>query len=266
MKIKKLLLSCLFTCMISITSFAQDYGPGYSLTNVENDDCEYCREIKNLYQNEGNITLKTIEIETLRSMIHPENYRRYTNATLICKVPYSEKIFYELPTCGFSQNQLCYEMDINKNELYVYQYNVDININDYKNSIKNLDQFIQEIKQNTINMNDYEKINYFQTYLNNLLEYDTTNGIIYKADEVLKQHQAVCTGYSTLFYLCCINTGIKCECVGNKIHMWNRVWLDNSWKYIDTTWNDQAGENRWYLLDGNELDDNHILLDCFKDL
>ena len=48
--------------------------------------------------------------------------------------------------------------------------------------------------------------------------------------------------------------------------MWNRVWLDNSWKYIDTTWNDQAGENRWYLLDGNELDDNHILLDCFKDL
>ena len=78
MKIKKLLLSCLFTCMISITSFAQDYGPGYSLTNIENDDCEYCREIKNLYQNEGNITLKTIEIETLRSMIHPENYRRYT--------------------------------------------------------------------------------------------------------------------------------------------------------------------------------------------
>ena len=45
--------------------------------------------------------------------------------------------------------------------------------------------------------------------------------------------------------------------------MWNRVYLDNNWEYIDLTWNDMLGENKWYLLDICELDNDHVMLDFF---
>lgn len=257
---KIILISALITCLFIVPICADEtYGPGI----VPEDSI--CKKIEQLYENEENESLKKMLTETLKATIHPGRYKSYATEEYICSVPYSEQLKYNLPIIGFDNTWPRYWIE--NNELLVYGKKHDLlEAEEHKKSINTLYDFINDVKFATAGMTDEDKIYYLQTLLSQTLEYDTSidTGIIYKVNDVLNEKKGVCTGYSNLFYLCCINIGIKCECVGNKEHMFNRVWLNNEWKYIDCTWNDSMEQNVWYLLNENELDEYHKLLECFK--
>lgn len=225
-------------------------------------DSEIYGMIESLYAGEVNDTYRKIATEVLKDSIWQEDDGYISVGIVACEVPYSEDILYYLHGIGLTNSWPRYSSDGKTIKIYVEDVN-GTKCEEYKKDIVEIYNFIQTIKLNTLNMTDVNKINYFHSVINGMLVYDNSNEITYKINEVLEKKEAVCTGYSSLFYLCCINTGIQCENVGNPQHMWNRVYLDNNWEYIDLTWNDMLGENKWYLLDICELDNDHVMLDFF---
>lgn len=226
--------------------------------------CDLCQKIENLYSNEKKESLKEMETEFLKSSVHPENYKKYSGFYEICTVPYDDFLKYNLPILGFSSDFPLYLLE--DNSLTIYRKPQEGKDSNVQEDIEALYNFVTQINILTNGMNTNEKVSCIQDIIIQMLEYDQSGNLTHKPDEVLFKRQAVCTGYSNLFYLACINTGIPCECVGNEGHMFNRVFIDGEWRYIDCTWNDSVGSNTWYMLKYDQLDEEHQLLDCFTEI
>lgn len=73
---------------------------------------------------------------------------------------------------------------------------------------------------------------------------------------------STCNGYTRAFYAICCYSGVKCEnirgYVNDKLHIWNRVYTDGSWQYVDVTWNSMARSNSWLLVPKDEIDKDHF--------
>lgn len=65
--------------------------------------------------------------------------------------------------------------------------------------------------------------------------------------DALFNHRVVCCGYSLLFKALCDISDISCQCVTNKDHGWNRVVIDDIVYYIDATWDDVLGNDKYYM-------------------
>ena len=103
----------------------------------------------------------------------------------------------------------------------------------------------------TEDMNDYEKALAIHDYiiLNNRYNDNILNifGQSSLDDStpygMLVKHTTVCKGYSTTFKLLCNMCGVECELIveywGRDIHhAYNRVKIEDSWYYVDVTWDD----------------------------
>lgn len=72
---------------------------------------------------------------------------------------------------------------------------------------------------------------------------DNNNPDTYTAYGALVNKVSVCEGYVRAFQM--LLNGLGVECVGvigeshNQMHIWNAVKLDESWYYVDPTWDDQ---------------------------
>ena len=81
--------------------------------------------------------------------------------------------------------------------------------------------------------------------------YGNSKGLI----DCIRDRLGVCYDYSEFYYAMCTKAGLRCQMISGGVtsssqeHMWNRVLINGSWKYIDTTWNDDYGENKWYFSD-----------------
>lgn len=90
----------------------------------------------------------------------------------------------------------------------------------------------------------------------------------FEATGVFSYNTAVCSGYSRAFNVLAQNAGIPSIMVSSisMLHAWNLVYDGNSWKFIDTTFNDPIPDraNRvlytYYLLNKNQFiqDGKHI--------
>lgn len=72
---------------------------------------------------------------------------------------------------------------------------------------------------------------------------------------------AVCGGYTAVVGSLCFILGIPQVCLfgfdekRQEGHVWNCVYIDGSWKMIDTTWNDTSGHHKKYFL-VDQIDDS----------
>ena len=90
----------------------------------------------------------------------------------------------------------------------------------------------------------------------------------------LVKHKSVCKGYATAFKLLCNMCDIECELIaeyeGKDIHhLYNRVNLEDSWYYVDVTWDDDDSsgttkdtvDRKYFNLTKAQMQDNHDLDD-----
>ena len=129
-----------------------------------------------------------------------------------------------------------------------------------------------------------EKIKTIHDYLVNLLTYamselnvEKSSGVTnisirspYKA--LVGDHRVVCEGYAKSFKMACDYYGIPCVMVvglanngnGAEGHMWNLVYVGNSWYTVDVTWDDPVGgsgnnlRHTYFLVGQNTKDDNRL--------
>lgn len=125
--------------------------------------------------------------------------------------------------------------------------------------IKIINQKIDEFIENNIKdtMTDREKIKIFHDWVINNTKYDTvfdtnTNKATYpyhpyNAYGVFAEGSAICSGYSDAMAIFLNKIGVKNYKIASAEHIWNYVFIENSWYHLDLTWDDPV------MTDGSDI-------------
>lgn len=132
-----------------------------------------------------------------------------------------------------------------------------------KEQREKVDQEIDRIMNEIITdqMTPREKILAFHDYIINTTVYDKNaaasikNGLqtdkgslSHFAYGTLFQHLSLCGGYSDTMAIFLTKIGIPNMKIANDEHVWNLVYLDNSWLHLDLTWDDPVVDTGQNLL------------------
>ena len=138
-----------------------------------------------------------------------------------------------------------------------------------KEIISQLNKKIDELMpQLTSNYNNLEtNIKNVHDYIINNARYDSArsdnNVLTYKSDTAygpLFQGYAICGGYTDLMQLFLERLNVKNFRVSSDNHIWNVLYINNTWKHLDLTWDDPVAsdgkdylEYNYFLIDTNQL-------------
>lgn len=107
---------------------------------------------------------------------------------------------------------------------------------------------------------DYEKVYLINEWIKNNVSYDTTykNQSSYNA---IFNRKATCNGYAMLFNKIAKASGLESKVIIGKAknapHAWNAVKVNGVWYFVDPTWNDTTGFNKYLLLSLQEISVDH---------
>ena len=164
---------------------------------------------------------------------------------------------------------------------YVSPYNsyssISVNINNLGRisvdaDIYLLNSFITKLYKGLINdtMTDEQKIKTIHDYIINNAVYDKTWVTTESANRIHKSNTAygpllekigLCGGYTDAMALFLDIMNIKNYKIASDNHVWNYVYINNSWKHLDLTWDDpvtNTGKNilqyDYYLINTKQLE------------
>lgn len=132
-----------------------------------------------------------------------------------------------------------------------------------------IDSYIEDLDLN--NMTTEEKVKWAHDFIVNWVEYDIDSlekreGNGFSAYDAIINNKAVCLGYAEAMAIILNKFNIPNIMISNDIHIWNMVYLNNSWLHIDTTWDDSLNSDDikydYYLITSEVLasidsSDNH---------
>ena len=145
---------------------------------------------------------------------------------------------------------------------------------------KQLDTLVQQIKETTKDLDDYEKIKYIYEYLIQQCEYLEEADYNQEVISALIYHKTVCSGYAKALQYLLHEVGIEATYLtgmsdvssgNNDYHAWNMVKYDNDYYYIDATWGDLVNSdfetvNYDYLMfSSEEMNKNYQIQDPYED-
>lgn len=136
--------------------------------------------------------------------------------------------------------------------------------NDCNGAIKQLVSRANTILSNIpSNLTEYERELYIHDWLMDNCKYDEDAAHLknkwasFNTYGAIVVGEAVCEGYSKAIQLLLNYVGIYCRLVNgdtkNDAHMWNLVYINNSWYHLDATWNDSSKAMGYYYF--NVTDD-----------
>ena len=157
-----------------------------------------------------------------------------------------------------------------KLENNVNYLNITYSMNYYTNNEQEAetDSLIATLQEqlNLQEKSDYQKIKAIYDYICSNVTYDYKNlnddsyKLKYTAYAALVNGNAVCQGYANLLYRMLLEVGIDCRIItgisNGEAHAWNIVKLDNTYYYLDSTWDAQR-EKYSYFLKGSTDFDSH---------
>ena len=142
----------------------------------------------------------------------------------------------------------------------------------YSNSdIKLIEAKVKEIESKIWNdsMSNEDKIKEAHNYIINNSKYDkdrSDNNIVkYKSDTAygsLLEGYSLCGGYTDAMELFLEDMGVKSYKISSENHVWNAVYLNDSWYHLDLTWDDPITtdgsdilEYNFFLITTSELNE-----------
>ena len=137
--------------------------------------------------------------------------------------------------------------------------------NEQETKVDSLITTLQE-QLNLQGKTDYQKIKVIYDYICSNVTYDYKNlnddsyKLKYTAYAALVNGNAVCQGYANLLYRLLLEVGIDCRIItgvsNGEAHAWNIVKLNDTYYYLDSTWDAQR-EKYSYFLKGTMDFDSH---------
>ena len=139
---------------------------------------------------------------------------------------------------------------------------VTININKSytKEDIAEIEDKINKIENEVIKKDNKleDNIKNIHDYIINHSKYDSDrsdrNIVNYKSDLAygpLIEGYGLCGGYTDAMELFLERLNVRSYKISSENHVWNAVYLDNSWKHLDLTWDDPVTNTGQDLLDHN---------------
>lgn len=136
---------------------------------------------------------------------------------------------------------------------------------DIRRITSKIDSIIDQ--QITTDMDDITKIKTIHDYIINTTKYDQqrneTNDSPYRSNTAigpLFEGYAICSGYADAMELFLERFNIKSFKVASSLHIWNSIYINNTWKQLDLTWDDPITENnedyiyyKYFLVDASDL-------------
>lgn len=144
---------------------------------------------------------------------------------------------------------------------------------------KQLKIITQQIKEDTKELDDYEKIKYIYEYLIQQCKYQEDAKYNQEIISALIYHKTVCSGYAKALQYLLHEVGIESTYLtgmsddpsgNNDYHAWNMVKYDNDYYYIDATWGDLVNSdfetvNYDYLMfSSEEMNKNYQIQDPYE--
>lgn len=102
---------------------------------------------------------------------------------------------------------------------------------------------IQTIHDYIINTTTYDEVS-----AEKVLNDESINSNVYKANGPLLDGMAICGGYSDAMALFLYKFNIENYKLTSPKHVWNYVYIDNQWLHLDLTWDDPVGSSSNNLL------------------
>ncbi len=216
------------------------------LNNGWDDFTFYCGEkYDNCLQDINNLTKDNGILSSINNYVHPFNSYKLINVS----------------------NNDYGKIDVNVTKLYT---DSDIQIIENK-----IDQVIKEkIKDN---MSDYDKIKTIHDYIINNTKYDQkkervvySNGLVEyknqsnKALGAIVNGLAICGGYTDYMELFLEKFNIKSYKISSEKHIWNYVFINNTYKHLDLTFDDPIVYNVSKGTTDNTLSHDYFLIDTSK--
>jgi hypothetical protein len=171
---------------------------------------------------------------------YQDNIILYSNETYVCS--------------GFGIKSAIYNQ---KNNNVTVEYNFEYYDTNDQSKYSN-EKINDAIKNNVSNLKtDYQKALWaYQWVLDNLFYDEALKNIsVYSG---LTDKGTVCIGYATLYSAVANKLGLNCRFVEGivrndkyALHAWNTIKLDGKWYYIDPTWGDNDGTNKYFLKSKN---------------
>ncbi len=124
--------------------------------------------------------------------------------------------------------------------------------------IKKIDAEINRLLATLIrdNMSDKEKVKVLHDYIINNTKYDKTKEETDKSKYdssrmtgLLFEHYSVCSGYTDVMSVMLEKLNIKNFRIASDEHIWNAVYINNTWLHLDLTWDDPVSANGKDVLD-----------------
>ena len=225
-------------------------------------------KIESLFANEGDTEMRNMEVETFKAEVSDRYMKDETGDEYepYVTIDNDDRYVYVMGSVGLMGNTIRYSLKDNDLTLYTRAHTAEEQEQNQA-GINYIYEFVSDVKAKTTGMSEAEKIKFLNQTVIDTLEYNYEKRIS-GLNESLRTKTARCLGYSNLFHILAINCGIRCEVVGNAMHAFNRVQLqDGSVYYVDTCWNDTSRVSDLYFMMDDarllELGETHKLDECF---
>lgn len=135
---------------------------------------------------------------------------------------------------------------------------IKINHQYSKEEIEKIDADIDSLitSQTNSEMTTKEKIRALHDYIINETKYDTRRASKEESkydsariNGVLYDHYAICSGYTDLMAVILTKLNVPNFKVASATHVWNAVYVDNTWLHLDLTWDDPVSTSGKDILD-----------------
>ncbi len=154
-----------------------------------------------------------------------------------------------------------------------------------QDKIEEIETAITNIRKETEkeNMSLKEKIKAFHDYIINETTYDKEraddmnnskykNSTTHTAYGLLEEKKALCGGYSDIMSIYLYHLGVPNIRVSADHHVWNLVYLEDTWYHLDVTWDDPVTDSKepmllhdYFLISYQELMDTDNIIHRFDE-
>lgn len=163
---------------------------------------------------------------------------------------------------------VCKKYRIGTKTIYCYEFNIEV---DYFTTLEQKNQVNEKVDEIissfgfTETTTEYEKVKTIYNYICETVVYadDLTDDVMYTAWSALFNNEAVCQGYSQLFYKMAEEVGLDVRIVpgvgtvSGENHGWNIVKIEDKYYNVDVTWDatrKQAGHEYKYFLKNDNFE------------
>lgn len=115
---------------------------------------------------------------------------------------------------------------------------------------KDIDKYVSKaLSKVPDGSSDYEKVKDIYEYIVTNTDYEVGSKDSDNIYSVMKYGKSVCEGYAKSMMYLLKKEGIECTIITGNVkssgtaHMWNAVYVDGDWYYVDPTWGDTQFEN-----------------------